>query len=779
MGDYTLEQALALASENAGNTLDDAIHVNIDTREITVPQSQQLFGVESDDEVEIKHIVIDGRYADGNRDLSQLAWRVVYRNANRETSYYLIPSVVANENSIEMDWLIKRSVVAYKGTVDFILCAFATTSSGEVTPEWNSTLGQGIVLEGLETSAIDIGKESVDELAKILYETVVAKDIAKKASEDASASANRAFQSEQASENIKQEIGTISEEKKQEISELTDTKIKVLQDESTTQQVAITKKGADTLATIPEEYTQLNNNVGQLKEDLYNLDKSIFDQENKIIATIDDFELNKIVGANKTTPIAFNGYMCGKIKVHKIGYFKPTSYFWSASYPGVWLKADGTRLRNIVQSDITNSRFFTVPEDAYYVYLNSKNGQSNYVVMACDEKGTCIMRANKLSPNSIIDSSAIVHDVPSLLYHTDFKNGSTILTPDHLTENDIINGDVTAGEKVYGWIVKLKLPVNKKITAHFGAMSNIGGSSYILVYDILGNRINNINKYLTKSFSGHRMNWYTLPDNADYILSEVLYDYKDNMTEELTIEQKIAETLRILHSSVGIDYQVGHVEDYWPSNKPFGFELPIIPSYDYYGNRFTNRYYKKAGICFGDSITSGGYPVYIGKYLDCSVTNKGSSGSDVIRMYNIISGNGYNPIDYSGFAFATIMIGHNSGISGSLDDYTLTEGQTYLDYPNTGFGNIGKSICYMQAQNPDMKIYLCTLHKTTRGDNSKICREKLYEIGEYFSLPVIDVYSECGIGWHNLNTYSTDGTHVTDAGNKLIGECVAKGLVRY
>lgn len=185
MGDYTLEQALALASENAGNTLDDAIHVNIDTREITVPQSQQLFGVESDADVEIKHIVIDGRYADGNRDLSKLAWRVIYRNANKETSYYLIPSVIANENSIEMDWLIKRSVVAYKGTVDFILCAFATTSSGEVTPEWNSTLGQGIVLEGLEASAIDIGKESVDELAKILYDTIIARNEAEKAAADA------------------------------------------------------------------------------------------------------------------------------------------------------------------------------------------------------------------------------------------------------------------------------------------------------------------------------------------------------------------------------------------------------------------------------------------------------------------------------------------------------------------------------------------------------------------------------------------------------------------
>ena len=183
----SLDEALGMS---LADEVDESIHVNVNTRQITIPESQQLFGVESDADVEVKHIVIDGRYANGNRDLSKLAWRVIYRNANKETSYYLIPSVVANANSIEMDWLIKRSVVAYKGTVDFILCAFATTSSGEVTPEWNSTLGQGIVLEGLETSAIDIGKESVDELSKILYETIKARDAAAKSAADADRTAN-------------------------------------------------------------------------------------------------------------------------------------------------------------------------------------------------------------------------------------------------------------------------------------------------------------------------------------------------------------------------------------------------------------------------------------------------------------------------------------------------------------------------------------------------------------------------------------------------------------
>ena len=100
--------------------------------------------------------------------------------------------------------------------------------------------------------------------------------------EDALAAANRALQSEQTSENAKQEVVNLGNEKQQEIhdlsegekqaiSNLTDTKLKAMQDESAAQQAAITKKGADTLATIPEEYTQLNNDVSRLKEDFSNL----------------------------------------------------------------------------------------------------------------------------------------------------------------------------------------------------------------------------------------------------------------------------------------------------------------------------------------------------------------------------------------------------------------------------------------------------------------------------------------------------------------------------
>lgn len=272
--EISLDEALGMS---LADEADESIHVDIDTRQIIIPESQKLFGVESDADVEVKHIVIDGRYADGNRDLSKLAWRVVYRNAKKGSGYYLIPSVVANKNSIEMDWLIKRSVVAYEGTVDFILCAFATTSSGEVTPEWNSTLGQGIVLKGLETSAIDIGKESVDELSKILYETVTAKDVAVSAASNATAnaenaagsavsagnSASAAARSEQAAGASEEQAAKASEQAAESAQAALESKTAAATSEVNA--AASAKKAQDVADSLPADYTTAVNEIAALK----------------------------------------------------------------------------------------------------------------------------------------------------------------------------------------------------------------------------------------------------------------------------------------------------------------------------------------------------------------------------------------------------------------------------------------------------------------------------------------------------------------------------------
>lgn len=223
----SLDEALGMS---LADETDDSIHVDIDTRQVTIPESQQVFGVESDEDVEVKHIVIDGRYNDGT-DLSAFTFRVNYQNANGDKGTYLATELKVNDDSIEFDWVIGRQVVAYKGTIAFIVCAYTIDSSSVIQNEWNSTLGKGTTLEGLEVSEFDFGDDIVRQLASILSDVNAAQASAK-------ASADEAYKS-------KTEVVALGKE----------------------QQAAIEKKGKDTLATIPEDYTQISNDVSQLKED--------------------------------------------------------------------------------------------------------------------------------------------------------------------------------------------------------------------------------------------------------------------------------------------------------------------------------------------------------------------------------------------------------------------------------------------------------------------------------------------------------------------------------
>lgn len=222
----SLDEALGMS---LADETDESIHVDIDTRQVTIPESQQVFGVESDEDVEVKHIVIDGRYNDGT-DLSTFTFRVNYQNANGDKGTYLVTELKVNDSSIEFDWVIGRQVVAYKGTIAFIVCAYTIDSSSVIQNEWNSTLGKGIVLEGLEVSEFDFGDDIVRQLASILSDVNAAQTSAK-------ASADEAYKS-------KTEVVALGKE----------------------QQAAIEKKGKDTLATIPDNYTQISTDVNKLKE---------------------------------------------------------------------------------------------------------------------------------------------------------------------------------------------------------------------------------------------------------------------------------------------------------------------------------------------------------------------------------------------------------------------------------------------------------------------------------------------------------------------------------
>ena len=72
-----------------------------------------------------------------------------YQNANGDKYPYLVEDVQADGDYITYSWLIGPDVVSYKGQIKFIVCA--KKGDGTIL-EWNTTVTEGTVLEGLEAT---------------------------------------------------------------------------------------------------------------------------------------------------------------------------------------------------------------------------------------------------------------------------------------------------------------------------------------------------------------------------------------------------------------------------------------------------------------------------------------------------------------------------------------------------------------------------------------------------------------------------------------------------
>lgn len=140
----TIEEALAASVVEPVN---DIFEINPETRVITVPASEKLFGVANDGNSERKHFRCPKVVGD-NIDLSTMHLYINYQNANGDKYPYLVEDVQTDGDYITFSWLIGPDVVAYKGQVKFIVCA-----KGDGTiPEWNTTIAEGTVLESLEAT---------------------------------------------------------------------------------------------------------------------------------------------------------------------------------------------------------------------------------------------------------------------------------------------------------------------------------------------------------------------------------------------------------------------------------------------------------------------------------------------------------------------------------------------------------------------------------------------------------------------------------------------------
>lgn len=156
----TLEEALEASGAEPVN---DIFLINPENRTITVPESERIFGVSHDGNAERKHFRCPKIVGD-NIDLSTMHLYVNYQNANGEKYPYLVEDIRTDGDYITFSWLIGPDVVAYKGQIKFIVCA----KKGDGTiPEWNTTIAEGTVLEGLEATD-EVVERNPDIIEQIL-----------------------------------------------------------------------------------------------------------------------------------------------------------------------------------------------------------------------------------------------------------------------------------------------------------------------------------------------------------------------------------------------------------------------------------------------------------------------------------------------------------------------------------------------------------------------------------------------------------------------------------
>ncbi len=156
----TLEEALEASGAEPVN---DIFQINPENRTITVPESERIFGVSHDGNTERKHFRCPKIVGD-NIDLSTMHLYINYQNANGQKYPYLVEDVQTDGDYITFSWLIGPDVVAYKGQVKFIVCA--KKGDGAI-PEWNTTLAEGTVLEGLE-AADEVVERNPDIIEQML-----------------------------------------------------------------------------------------------------------------------------------------------------------------------------------------------------------------------------------------------------------------------------------------------------------------------------------------------------------------------------------------------------------------------------------------------------------------------------------------------------------------------------------------------------------------------------------------------------------------------------------
>ena len=155
------------------------------TRTIFVPPEIVVGAVQSDKNAERIKFSCPKIVGD-NLDLSKFSIRINFENVSSVDpdisikDQYICEDASIYEANITFSWVIGKNAARYMGTIRFIVCAVKTDSDSNISIEWNTTVAQIPVLEGIEVDQPSLDENNKDIINQLLAITKTASDEAVK-----------------------------------------------------------------------------------------------------------------------------------------------------------------------------------------------------------------------------------------------------------------------------------------------------------------------------------------------------------------------------------------------------------------------------------------------------------------------------------------------------------------------------------------------------------------------------------------------------------------------
>lgn len=177
-----------------------------------------------------------------------------------------------------------------------------------------------------------------------------------------------------------------------------------------------------------------------------------------------------------------------------------------------------------------------------------------------------------------------------------------------------------------------------------------------------------------------------------------------------------------------------------------------------------------------------GYQTFVQRYVTFkSVPNYGYSGYTVGKTTStgcIFD----NRSQWVKADIYTIM----GGINDALTDVPVPVGQQ-SDFDNktglgTYYGALREYIDHIYSVNSAAHIFLIAQYAFIDAATNQYYykyMDAIRYVSKKYGIPMIDLYSECGINQHNKGIYLYDGTHPNDKGYTLIGRCIRNRFLDY